>query len=110
MDEQIEKRRRIRVKLEGYIADVADGYFVYAGRVEDVSLSGLRLSELPIKFSVEGKRYTLVVSGGPNFDCYKLKVVPRWRRKDDIVLVAGFKVVEAPEEWRAFVRKVLMYS
>jgi hypothetical protein len=110
MDEQIEKRRRIRVKLEGYIADVADGYFVYAGRVEDVSLSGLRLSKLPVKFSVEGKKYTLVVSGGPNFDCYKLKVVPRWRRKDDIVLVAGFKVVEAPEEWRAFVRKVLISS
>lgn len=110
MGEQIEKRRRIRVKLEGYIADIADGYFVYAGRVEDVSLSGLRLSELPVKFSVKGKKYTIVVYGGPDFDCYKLKVVPRWRKKDDLLLVAGFKVVEAPEEWRAFVRKVLISS
>ena len=30
MGEQIEKRRHVRVELEGYIADVADGYFVYA--------------------------------------------------------------------------------
>ncbi len=110
MGEQIEKRRHVRVELEGYIADVADGYFVYAGMVEDVSLSGLRLNELPGKFSVEGKKYTIVVSGGPDFDCYKLKVVPRWRKNDGIFLAAGFDIVEAPDEWRGFVRKVLMSS
>ena len=98
MGEPAEKRQHVRHKLEGYIADVADGYLVYAGTVEDVSLSGLRLNELPAKFSVEGKKYTLVISGGPEFDCYKLKVVPRWRKKDDILLVAGFKIVEAPDE------------
>ncbi len=78
--------------------------------VDDVSLSGLRLTELPGKFSVEGKKYTLVISGGSDFNCYKLKVVPRWRKSDGTLLAAGFKVVEAPAEWREFVRKVLIMS
>ena len=30
-----EKRQQIRIKLEGYSADIADGPFVYAGIVED---------------------------------------------------------------------------
>ena len=106
----MEKRQHIRIKLDGYVADVADGYLVYAGMVEDVSLSGLRLNELPVKFSVKGKKYNLVVSGGPNFDCYKLKVVPRWRKNDGTLLAAGFNIVEAPAEWKGFVEKIMRYS
>lgn len=108
MDEAtIEKRRQGRTKLKGYIADIADGHFVYGGMVEDVSLEGLRLNDLPDKFAVQGKRYSVVVSGGPDSPCYKLKVSPCWRRKNGILVDVGFNIAEAPPGWRTFIQKNL---
>ncbi|WP_417912302.1 PilZ domain-containing protein [Candidatus Electronema sp. TJ] len=101
----IEKRRQSRMKLKGYIADIADGHFVYGGMVEDISLEGLRLNDLPDKFAVQGKRYSVVVSGGPDSPCYKLKVSPRWRRKNGLLVDVGFNIAEAPLGWRNFVQK-----
>lgn len=103
--EALEKRRQGRMKLKGYIADIADGHFVYGGMVEDVSLEGLRLNDLPDKFAVQGKRYSVVVSGGPDLPCYKLKVSPRWRRKNGILVDVGFNIAEAPAGWQNFVQK-----
>ncbi|WP_417909648.1 PilZ domain-containing protein [Candidatus Electronema sp. PJ] len=107
MEGKVEKRRQARMKLQGYIADIADGHLVYAGILEDVSLDGLRLYELPEKFSVEGKKYTLVVSGGPDSACYKLKVFPRWRRKNGTMMDVGFNIVESPVGWKKFVQKIM---
>ena len=107
MEEKNEKRRQFRMKLQGYIADIADSHLVYAGTVEDVSLDGLRLNELPEKFSVEGKKYTLVVSGGQDSACYKMKVFPRWRKKNGILMDVGFNIVEAPAGWKKFVQKIM---
>lgn len=101
-----EKRRQVRMKLKGYIADIADGHFIYGGVVEDVSNEGLRLNDLPDKFAVEGKRYSVIVSGGPNSPCYKLKVAPRWRRKNGILVDVGFNIAEASAGWETFVQKV----
>ncbi|MCW5200402.1 hypothetical protein VU07_01095 [Desulfobulbus sp. F4] len=95
------------MKLKGYIADIADGHFIYGGMVEDVSMEGLRLNDLPDKFSVEGKKYSIVVSGGPDSACYKLKVAPRWRRKNGILVDVGFNIAEAPAGWKNFVQKII---
>jgi hypothetical protein len=107
MEKASEKRRQIRTKLKGYIADIADGHFIYGGMVEDVSMEGLRLNDLPDKFAVEGKNYSVVVSGGPDSPCYKLKVAPRWRRKNGILVDVGFNIAEAPAGWKAFVQKII---
>lgn len=107
MEENFEKRQGNRAKLKGYIADIADGHFIYGGMVEDVSLEGLRLNDLPDKFSQEGKKYSIIISGGPDLPCYKLKVSPRWRRKNGILVDVGFNIAEASESWQNFVRKIL---
>ena len=106
MDKHIEKRRQIRTHIRGYIADVADGHVVYAGTVDDVSLNGLRLNELPEKFSAVGKRYIVVISGEVNSDCFKLKVISRWRRKNSFTVDVGFSILEIPVGWRKFVQKI----
>ena len=107
MNKQLEKRRQIRTPLQGYIADLADGHVVYAGTVEDVSLNGLRLNELPEKFSAVGKRYTVVVSGEMNSSCFKMKVISRWRRKKGFTVDVGFSILEVPPVgWRKFVQKI----
>jgi hypothetical protein len=107
MEEAVEKRKQVRLKLKGFIADIADGHFIYGGIVEDISLEGLRLNDLPDKFAVEGKLYSVVLSGGPDCPCYKLKVSPRWRKKNGFLMDVGFSIVEAPENWQAFVQQFL---
>jgi hypothetical protein len=106
MNENIEKRRYTRTDIEGYIADIADGHVVYAGAVENVSLDGLRLNELPEKFSAIGKKYMVIVSGEMNSDCFKLKVISRWRKKNSFTVDVGFSILDAPTGWRSFVQKI----
>ena len=107
MEEHAEKRHEYRARLKGYIADIADGHFIYGGMVEDVSLEGLRLNDLPDKFSLEGRKYSIIISGGPDLPCYKLKVAPRWRRKNGILVDVGFNIAEAPKSWQDFVQRVM---
>ena len=101
----MEKRRYDRIQLKGYIADIADGKFIYGGMIEDVSEDGLRLNDLPAKFAIEGKRYNLVISGGPSNDYFKLTVFPRWRSKNGRTVDVGFRVVESTVGWKALVKK-----
>ena len=82
MVKDMEKRRHERVELHGHIADVADGNFIYGGIIEDISMGGLKLNSLPTKFAVEGRTYSLVVSGGTSDIHIKLTVRPRWKKVD----------------------------
>lgn len=106
MRDTFDKRQHARVQLKGYIADVADGHLVYAGTVADVSLRGLRLTELPERFCTEGKKYTIIVSGEMDPVSFKLKVYSRWRRRNGITMDVGFSILEAPVGWRKFVQKI----
>ncbi len=106
----MEKRRHERILLKGYIADIADGKFIYGGIIEDVSSDGLRLNDLPAKFAIEGKRYNLVISGGPANDYFKLTVFPRWRSKRGRTVDVGFRVVESTAGWKALVKRSMPKS
>lgn len=101
----MEKRRYERIQLKGYIADIADGKFIYGGIIEDISEDGLRLNDLPAKFSIEGKRYNLVISGGPSNDYFKLTVFPRWRSKNGRTVDVGFRVVESSQGWKTLLKR-----
>ncbi len=103
-----EKRRQERTELQGHIADIADGNFIYGGIIKDVSLSGLMLGSLPAKFAVEGRTYNIVVSGGASGTNLKLVVRPRWKRtaKTGLAMDVGFRVVEAPWGWADLVNNL----
>ncbi len=103
----IDKRRYERVELKGYIADIADGRFIFGGIVEDVSLDGLRLNDLPVRFGVDGKQYRIVVSGGPAGNHFKLTVFPCWKHDNGASIDVGFKVVEHNGVWKTFVKQLL---
>lgn len=107
MEKMNEKRQQARMNLKGYTAAIADGHLVFSGLVENISLSGLRLSELPQKFNVKAWKYNLVISGGPDSACYKMTVFPRWRRKNDFSQEIGFKIAEAHAGWKSFVQKIM---
>ena len=107
MSERIDKRRYSRTKLKGYLADIADGHFVYDGIVEDISIEGLRLVDLSDRFVVENKKYSLVVSGGPDSVSFKLKVTPRWKKVNKYYIDVGFHILNAPSSWKKFVQQML---
>jgi len=109
MTDDLEKRRHERIELQGHIADIADGNFIYGGIIEDVSMDGLMLSSLPIKFAAEGKTYSIVVSGGTAGTNFKLIVRPRWKRtaKSGLSMDVGFRIMEAPWEWTELVNKMI---
>ncbi len=103
----IDKRRYERVELKGYIADIADGHFIFGGIIEDVSLDGLRLNDLPVRFGIDGKQYRIVVSGGPSNKHFKLTVFPCWKDERGSSMDVGFEVVENNGEWKTFVKQLL---
>jgi hypothetical protein len=107
MSESIDKRRQNRTILKGYMADVADGNFVYDGIVEDISLEGLRLNDVSNRFLVEKRKYNLVVSGGSESVTFKLKVTPRWKKENAPYIDVGFHITDIPSTWKKFVQEVM---
>ncbi len=107
MSELIDKRRQERIKLRGYIADVADGHFVYDGIVEDISMDGLRLNDVSDRFVVENRVYILVVSGGSDSLSFKLKVTPRWKRENKPYIDVGFYIADPPLSWKKFIQEMM---
>ncbi len=103
------KRRHKRVRLHGHIAEIANGTFVYGGIIENISLEGLRLNNLPQEFSNREKTYYIVLSGtSPENHC-KLTVRPCWDRASGSALAVdvGFNIVEAPLGWRDLVDRMI---
>lgn len=93
------KRRHPRANVQGYVGDIADGNFVLAGTVEDVSSGGFRMSSLPQSFSASNQNYTTVISGRGKH--YRLIVAPCWKKQaaDSRSVEVGFKIVQASWEW-----------
>ena len=107
MTGMLEKRKNNRLKLRGYIADIADGHFVYDGIIDDVSVDGLRLNDLPERFIMEKRKYNLVLSGGPDSVCFKLTVYPRWIKKNQYSLDIGFHITGASTGWKTFIQAMM---
>ena len=100
-----ERRRQARMKLEGYSADIADGPLVFVGTIQDISLEGFCLNDLPDRFAIKGKNYRVIISGGPNSTPYKMTVFPKWGRINQLSMDVGFKITEAPARWEEFIRE-----
>ena len=97
------KRKYPRLDVQGFAGDIADGKFFVAGTVEDVSLLGFKMSNLPLNFSAANRSYTTVISG--NDKHYRCVVMPCWTKKaeNNLSVEVGFKIIQATWEWTEFV-------
>jgi hypothetical protein len=93
------RRKDRRASVSGFVGDIADGNLVVGGMVEDLSLGGFRLAQMPDFFKAEKHTYTVVLSGGGKH--YRLTAKPCWRRdsSSEGQLEMGFKILDAPWEW-----------
>ncbi|MCW5198323.1 hypothetical protein VU07_01105 [Desulfobulbus sp. F4] len=105
-----QKREPERIPIDGYTADIEDGYLCYAGSVANVSKDGFCLKELPNIFTVIGKTYLVSIidekTGGIRFI---LKASPRWQKRGKLLASTGFKIIEDCPGWMKFVRDEKQY-
>ena len=92
------KRKYRRTGIPGFVADFADGNKIIGGTVQNVSLGGFEIINLPNSFTAGKHTYTVILSGGGKH--YKMVVKPCWRKQKGLNDVdIGFKILEAPWEW-----------
>ncbi|MCI5207651.1 MAG: PilZ domain-containing protein [Candidatus Electrothrix sp. ATG2] len=104
MKKNIENRLQPRMPLNGYTADIIQDGFVYTATVQDASLQGLQLQDLPGRFNVcKGEQFTIIVTNFLDSMHYKLTVHSQWRRKIGRSVVIGFRIVHAPAAWKQFI-------
>ncbi|GEM_PF-1124378 len=96
------KRKHRRAGLSGFVGDLADGNLVIGGNVEDISIGGFKITDIPHSFTAEKHTYTAILSGGGKH--YRLLAKPCWKRqgsgKGNVDI--GFKILDAPWEWVEF--------
>ena len=96
------KRKHRRAGLSGFVGDLADGKLVIGGNIEDISIGGFKITDIPSSFGAEKHTYTAIVSGAGKH--YRLLAKPCWKRqgsrKGNVDI--GFKILNAPWEWVEF--------
>lgn len=97
------RRNQTRYTISGITSSVAGERFCFSGYVEDVSRTGIRISNLPKKFDESIASYTCLVEGnGANF---KIELEPRWVKNGEYLKEVGFRVLHPSYAWTNFVRK-----
>jgi len=99
----MEKRKHPRIKIDNLPIDVSDGTRLFQGSVSDISLSGIRINELPDKLNMNAKIITIVFS--ENKKLFKMEVTPRWHHDNDGRTSMGVKILNTPWNWTDYIIK-----
>jgi hypothetical protein len=93
------KRKYRRAGLSGFVGDLADGKNVIGGNIQDLSIGGFRITDIPESFNAEKHTYTAILSGGGKH--YRLLAKPCWKKMGAANgrIEIGFKILDAPWEW-----------
>lgn len=96
------KRKYRRAGLAGFVCDLADGKSVIGGNIEDLSVGGFRITNIPESFAAEKHTYTAILSGEGKH--YRLLAKPCWKKPGASMgnIEIGFKILDAPWDWVEF--------
>lgn len=100
----METNRRLATRHNtlGLMSNVFDGRSAVLGVVEDISRTGLRVSNIPSSFKDSVETCYMVVNG-PRNDFY-LVLQPRWSHSTNrgMYKMMGFQIQDPPVEWEKF--------
>ncbi len=99
-----EKRTDERIELTGYTVKIIDNPPNLPLSVGDISLEGLRLTRVPSKIACKETPTAITLLGNRPSECYKLTIMPCWRKKNDFFWDVGFYIHRVPVSWKRFVR------
>lgn len=101
-----EKRKDNRYRTLGLMAVISDGTTRHFGVVEDLSASGLCLTQVPVDFDESGGSCTAVVNS-PVGDVH-VSLHPCWIRpaKKGMYKTIGFKIHNPPAGWQKLIKEL----
>lgn len=104
--EQENKRDNDRHNTTGLMALISDGSKTFYGVVEDVSQSGLQLSQISPELDDSASQYSVVIQS-PAGDV-KVSMHPCWMRtsKKGMYKTIGFKVQNPPSGWQKLIKEL----
>lgn len=90
----------------GLMSTVSDGKAAYLGVIEDISTTGVCVSQVPAVFDDTADHCFTVVKG-PSQD-FKVVLHPCWARATNrgMYKVIGFEIEDPSESWTKFVEKI----
>lgn len=99
-------RSNDRHQTVGMMSNLFDGKSTVLGVVEDVSLHGLCVSNIPAAFEDKAEICLSVVNGPRDFH---LALQPRWVQSTNrgMYKMIGFAIQEPPNEWIHFIEKMV---
>lgn len=110
MNTNVDKRSCERHVTMGLMSTVFDGKDSYIGVIEDISNTGVCLSQVPAVFDDTADHcYTVLKGGGGEF---KVMLHPCWARATNrgMYKIIGFAVEDPPQAWRKFVERLATES
>ena len=99
-----EKRTDERIELTGYIVKTINDSTYHNAIIRDISLEGLRLVRVPSKLAYKESPTIITLSGNRLSECYRLTIMPCWRKKNEFYWDVGFYIHRVPLSWKRFVR------
>lgn len=99
-------RNSTRHETIGLMSNITDGKTTYIAVVEDISATGLRISQVPAGFDdTVGRCYSIV--NGPKND-FTVALIPRWAQVTNkgMYKMIGFEIENPPGSWTEFVAGV----
>ncbi|MDD3814572.1 MAG: hypothetical protein PHZ02_07990 [Desulfocapsaceae bacterium] len=101
------RRTSKRHATPGLISSIWNGESACIGTIEDVSTTGLRVSQIPSHFNEQSRKCFMIVHG-PLQD-FKLMLQSTWKSetKKEKAQMIGFKVVHPTLNWKNFLAVTL---
>ena len=99
-------RKDSRHRTQGVMAVISDGKSTYIGVVEEISASGLRLTQVPTEFDDSAGECKAVIQS-PSGD-QKFSLHPCWVKSTNrgMYKTVGFKIENPPTGWQDFIKEL----
>ena len=99
-------RQNERHKTLGLMSFISDGKSSVLGIVEDISVTGLRIGQVPMDFDETIQKCKAVIHS-PTGD-FNVVLTPRWTQETNMGMYKsiGFLIVDPPDGWTEFVREL----
>lgn len=104
---QTNRRASKRHATPGLISSMWNGKSACIGMIEDVSTTGLRVSQIPACFNEQTEKCFMIVHG--HLQDFKLMLQAVWKSKTkkERYQMTGFKVVNPTRSWKGFLAVTL---
>ncbi len=99
----MENRRHPRIRLNNPSIIVSDGMGPIKGLVSDLSVSGMRINNLPKRLNLATRKLSAIFSEDKKL--FRMNVKPKWYLERDGKISMGVKITDTPLKWSDFVHK-----